>query len=136
MTETLPLAPGATPALPVPSADTAASEASPYVTFVDCTTGFSSDEVFDADREIVYFDSSLQAMVSAASGDRVGGWTVAGADLDWSQSGVNFRVRFGSEAGERRAYFTEAGPGTICDLNVAGPDVLFISGTSETPPNP
>jgi hypothetical protein len=45
-------------------------------------------------------------------------------------------VRFGTEEGERRAYFTEAGPGTICNLRVAGPDVLFISASSETPPNP
>jgi hypothetical protein len=125
--ETLPLTPGAVPTAP---------EASPYVAFIDCTTGFRTDEVHDVDREIVHFDAALQAMVSAASGDSVGGWTVAGADLDWSRSGVSFRVRFGTEAGERRAYFTEAGPGTICNLNVAGPDVLYISGTSETPPDP
>jgi hypothetical protein len=128
MTETLPLAPVATPT--VPAAD------SPYVTFVDCATGFRSDEVFDADREVVRFDAELDAMVSAASGDSVSGWTVAGVDLDWSRSGVSFRVRFGTEAGERRAYFTEAGPGTICNLSVAGPDLLYISATSETPPNP
>jgi hypothetical protein len=127
--ETLPLMPGAVPTVPAP-------EASPYVTFIDCTTGFRTDEVHDADREVVHFDAALEAMVSAASGDRVSGWTVAGADLDWSRSGVSFRVRFGSEAGERRAYFTEAGPGTICNLNLAGPDLLYISGTSETPPNP
>ena len=127
--DTLPLTPGAVPTVPAP-------EASPYVTFIDCTTGFRTDEVHDADREVVHFDAALEAMVSAASGDRVSGWTVAGADLDWSRSGVSFRVRFGSEAGERRAYFTEAGPGTICNLNLAGPDVLYISGTGETPPNP
>jgi hypothetical protein len=127
--EVLPLAPGAAPTVP-------AAEASPYVTFIDCTTGFRTDAVHDADREVVHFDAPREAMVSAASGDSVGGWTVAGADLDWSRSGVSFRVRFGTEAGERRAYFTEAGPGTICNLNLAGPDVLFISGTGETPPNP
>jgi hypothetical protein len=103
---------------------------------VDCTTGFRTDQVFDADREVVHFDANLEAMVAAASGDSVSGWTVAGADLDWSRSGVSFRVRFGTEAGERRAYFTEAGPGTICNLNVAGPDLLYISATRETPPNP
>lgn len=127
--ETLPLTPGATPALPTP-------EASPYVTFVDCTTGFRTDQVHDADREVVRFDAALEAIVSLASGDSVGGWTVSGADLDWSRSGGAFRVRFGTEAGERRAYFTEAGPGTICNLEVAGPDVLYIRATSETPPNP
>jgi hypothetical protein len=44
-------------------------------------------------------------------------------------------VRFGSEAGEARAYFTEAGPGTICNLSIRGPDQLSISATSETPPH-
>lgn len=127
--ETLPLTAGAAPTVPP-------SEASPYVTFIDCTTGFRTVEVHDADREIVHFDAALEAMVSASSGNSVSGWTVVGADLDWSRSGVSFRVRFGTEAGERRAYFTEAGPGTICNLNLAGPDVLYISGTSEMPPNP
>jgi hypothetical protein len=113
-----------------------APEASPYVSFIDCATGFRSDAVFDADREIVHFDASLGAMVSAASGDSVSGWTVSGAELDWSRSGVSFRVQFGTEGGERRAYFTEAGPGTLCNLNLAGPDVLYISATREKPPNP
>jgi hypothetical protein len=127
--ETLSLTPGAAPTVPP-------SEASPYVTFIDCTTGFRTVEVHDADREIVHFDAALEAMVSASNGNSVNGWTVAGADLDWSRSGVSFRVRFGTEAGERRAYFTEAGPGTICNLNLAGPNTLYISGTSEKPPNP
>lgn len=134
-TETLPLTPDEPARVPPASTD-APPMASPYVSFVDAATGFSTDEVHDADREVVRFDSNLEAMVSAASGDSVGGWTVQDADLDWSRSGVAFRVRFGTEDGERRAYFTEAGPGTICNLSVVGPDVLFISATSEMPPNP
>ena len=124
-------APGATPSV-LDEAD----DGSSYVTFVDCTTGFRTDEVRDADREIVHFDASLSTMVSAANGESVSGWMVDGAALDWSRSGVRFQVRFGTEAGERRAYFTEAGPGTICNLTVAGPDLLFISATREVPPNP
>jgi hypothetical protein len=104
--------------------------------FVDEATGFTTDAVHDADREIVYFDGALAAMVSGASGDRVAGWSVNGNDLRWSEFGVPFRVRFGTEAGERRAYFTEAGPGTICNLRLVGPDQLFISATNERPPNP
>jgi hypothetical protein len=104
--------------------------------FIEAATGFMTDEVHDADREIVHFDALLGAMVSPESGDAVSGWSVTGTDLRWSRSGIPFRVRFGTEEGERRAYFTEAGPGTICNLSVAGPDVLFISGTSQTPPNP
>jgi hypothetical protein len=106
-----------------------------FSTFVD-STGYVTDAVHDADREVVHFDAALGAMVSDASGDAVGGWTVTGNDLRWSRNGGAFRVRFGTEGGERRAYFTEAGPGTICNLTLVGPDMLFISGTRETPPNP
>jgi hypothetical protein len=127
----------ATPAGPIARADeAAAAEDTPFVVFIDAATGFMTDEVHDVDREIVHFDAALGAMVSPESGDAVSGWSVTGADLRWSRSGVAFRVRFGTEEGERRAYFTEAGPGTICNLSLAGPDVLFISGTNQTPPDP
>lgn len=126
----------APPATPVASPGDDADEDAPFVVFSDAATGFMTDAVHDADREIVHFDGTLGAMVSPDSGDAVSGWRVNGTDLRWSRSGVAFRVRFGTEEGERRAYFTEAGPGTICNLSVAGPDVLFISGTNQTPPNP
>lgn len=61
---------------------------------------------------------------------------MTGAELDWARSGIPFRVRFGTEEGERRAYFTEAGPGTICNLTFLGPEQLSIFGTRELPPNP
>ena len=116
--------------------DADASAAPRFVRFVDPASGCVTDQVHDVDREIVFFDAALGAMVSLDGGNAVSGWTVEGADLDWSRSGVPFRVRFGTESGARRAFFTEAGPGTICDLTVTGPDLLFISATSETPPNP
>jgi len=106
-----------------------------WIAFVDEATGFQTLDVHDATREIVHFDAALGALVSAA-GSAVSGWTVTGNELSWSRSGVPFRVRFGTEQGERRAFFTEAGPGTICDLRVYGPEQLGISGTSELPPNP
>jgi hypothetical protein len=104
------------------------------VIFVDPETGVRLQDVRDADREIVHFDLQRQAMISAASGDAVSGWVTDGNDLRWNRGG-SFRVRFGSEAGEPRAYFTEAGPGTICNLSIRGPDQLSISATSETPPH-
>jgi hypothetical protein len=126
-----------TPAGPAAGTDDAAiGDDTPFVVFMDAATGFMTDEVHDAEREIVHFDAALGAMVSSETGDRVSGWNVTDADLRWSRSGVPFRVRFGTEESERRAYFTEAGPGTICDLSLVGPDVLFISGTNQTPPNP
>jgi hypothetical protein len=118
------------------TSDPTSGDAPRFVRFVDPTSGCVTDRVHDADRELVFFDAALSAMVTLDGGNTVSGWTVNGADLAWSRSGVRFRVRFGTEDGERRAYFTETGPGTICNLNVAGPDVLFISATSQTPPNP
>jgi hypothetical protein len=105
-----------------------------FAIFVDAETGVRLQAVRDADREIVRFDLQRKAMVSAASGDAVSGWVSDGNDLRWDRGG-SFRVRFGSEAGEARAYFTESGPGTICNLSISGPDQLSISATSETPPH-
>jgi hypothetical protein len=105
-----------------------------FAIFVDPETGVRLQDVRDADREIVHFDLQRQSMVSAASGDAVSGWVTDGNDLRWDRGG-SFRVRFGSEAGEARAYITETGPGTICNLAIRGPDQLSISATSETPPH-
>jgi hypothetical protein len=105
-----------------------------WVAFVDPDNGLSTQDVRDADREIVHFDLQSQAMIWAASGDAVAGWVTEGNDLHWERTGGSFRVRFGSEAGEHRAYFTEAGPGTICNLSITAPGQLSISATSQTPP--
>jgi hypothetical protein len=118
---------------PAAASGTDATEAE-FAVFSDTGTGFTTGDVYDADREIVRFDTGLGAMVSGATGDAVGGWSVRGTDLSWTGSGVAFQVRFGSEGGERRAYFTETGRGTICNLRLSGPGVLSISGTNETPP--
>lgn len=118
-----------------PSADDLSPEADPaLVRFVDPTTGFETHEVYDANRDIVHFDAEQGAMVWAASGDPVSGWTISGADLSWDRSGVAFRVRFGTEDGERRAYFTETDAGTICDLDIRAEDALSIRATSQRPP--
>lgn len=105
-----------------------------YVTFVDPASGFSTADVHDADRQIIHFDAERQALIWSTSGDAVSGWSTRGSDLSWNRSGVAFRVRFGTEAGERRAYFTETDRGTICNLTLTGPETLGISPTGETPP--
>lgn len=107
-----------------------------FVPFADEATDFETLDVHDATRDVVRFDAALGAMVSADGSAVVPGWAVMGNELSWSRSGVAFRVRFGTELGERRAFFTEAAAGTICDLRLYGPDQLGISGTSELPPNP
>jgi hypothetical protein len=114
----------------------AGGAAAPFAVFMDPTTGFTTSEVHDAEREVVRFAADVGALVAQASGEVVRGWSVSGAELGWSRSSVAFRVRFGTEAGARRAYFTEASTGTLCNLSVLGPDLLVISPTSERPPNP
>jgi hypothetical protein len=101
------------------------------VIFRDPDSAFSTVDVYDATREIVHFDAAREAMVSAATGDSVSGWMTNGNDLGPLGS---FRVRFGTEGGERRAYFTETGNGTICNIELRGPELLDIYGTSERPP--
>jgi hypothetical protein len=127
----------------VTAAGTEAANAAPaselpqqFVSFVEASSAFSTNEVFDADRERVRFDATRGAMVASANGDSVSGWTTAGNDLRWTGSSVAFRVRFGTESGERRAFFTETASGTICNLSIDGPGSLSIRGTSELPPNP
>jgi hypothetical protein len=116
------------PLLPDPSAV--------FATFMDAETGFMTEAVFDADREVVAFDVERGTIIDAATGEAAGGWSVSDAELDWAGSGVPFRVRFGTENGDRRAYFTERGPGTICNLRFLGGGALLISGTNQIPPNP
>jgi hypothetical protein len=105
------------------------------VTFVEADTGFSTQNVHDVDRQIIHFDAQRNAMIWGEDGAAVSGWVTDGNALRWSRGG-GFLVRFGTEAGERRAYFTEAGPGTICNLDIRAPEQLFISASSEKPPQP
>ncbi|MEY4544425.1 MAG: hypothetical protein RL685_620 [Pseudomonadota bacterium] len=104
-------------------------------TFVDPDTGFSTQNVHDVDRQIIHFDTARTAMIWGADGAPVSGWVTNGNELRWNRGGA-FLVRFGTEAGERRAYFTEPGPGTICNLDIRAPEQLFISASREMPPQP
>jgi hypothetical protein len=107
-----------------------------FVTFVDPSSGFETQSVRDADRDVVFFDRESHAMVWSQNEDEVTGWVTDGNELRWDRSGVAFRVRFGTEAGNRRAFFTETDAGTICDLEIRAPEQLSISATSQTPPSP
>jgi hypothetical protein len=96
------------------------------IEFVDPTTGFSTSDVRDVEGEIVRFNRTNNSLIWAADGRSFPGYPVDGNFLDSARS---FQVRFGTENGERRAYFTETGPATICDIEVVGSS-LAISATS------
>lgn len=92
---------------------------------------FSTPDVRDVDDEIVRFDTEADSIVWAETGAayQPGSWPVNGNFLG---SG-GFQVRFGTVGGEKRAYFTETGPATICQIEPAG-NGLSISATSSTVP--
>ncbi len=90
-------------------------------------TSFCTSDVRDVDGEIVQFDPVAKTIIWAADGTpyQEGIWEVNGVLL----AGGGFQVRFGSEGGERRAYFTETGNGFICQIEAQGASIS-ISGTN------
>lgn len=97
-----------------------------YSVFEDPESEFATSDVRDVDEETVRFDPAAGSLIWAADGTAFGGWVIDGNFLG---STGQFQVRFGTKDGERRAYFTETGPATICDIEVTDGD-LQISPTS------
>lgn len=87
-----------------------------FASFQDPEPGsdFTSMDVYDVDGDIVRFDADNEEMVWMADSLAFDNWDIDGNALD---SGF-FTVRFGTEDGERRAYFTETDPPNICDIVV------------------
>ena len=110
-----------------PGGDTTA-----FALFTDDTTGFETSDVYDVDDEIVRFDTTTKSIIWAADGRafQEGNWDVVGNFLGAAQA---FQVRFGNVDGQRRAFFTETDPPTICDIEPVG-DGLSISRTSTQVP--
>jgi hypothetical protein len=100
--------------------------------FTDPDTGFSTTDVHDVDEEIVQFDTGAKTIIWAADSSAYEPdlWTVSGNFLTADQF---FQVRFGTKDGERRAYFTETGRATICNLSIQS-GRLDIAGTNVTVP--
>ena len=111
------------------SSPTAPSQGSTLATFTDPTTGQATSDVRDVDEQVMRFETPSGVLIWVADGSRHSGWPVSGQFLD---SARLYQVRFGSRSGQRRAYFTETGSGTICNLEVSGGQ-LRISATSERP---
>jgi hypothetical protein len=100
-------------------------------TFMDPMGGFSTTDVRDSEGEAVRFTMN-GSLVWPPTGATFNGFPVSGNLIGPTQG---FEIRFGTENGQRRAYFTERGPGTICDIDVNN-GVLNVSPTSQTVPNP
>lgn len=118
----------------VPAGEAAALDATLFA-FVDPDGGASLTTVYDASRQMFQFsrEAGMTDLAGEANDPR---WTAQGNDLFFTQgSDSEFRVRFGTEDGERRAYFTERAAGTICRIRLNGVDrAASIFATSELPP--
>jgi hypothetical protein len=96
--------------------------------FTDPTTNQATSDVRDVDEQVMRFEMPGGVLLWV-DGSRHMGWPVSGNFLDAAHS---FQVRFGSRSGQRRAYFTETGSGTICNLEVSGGQ-LRVTATNERP---
>lgn len=112
------------PTAPPPPALTLAS-------FMDPRGGFSTNDVRDSEGDIVRFTVN-GSLVWPPTNATFGGFPVNGNFIGPTQG---FEIRFGTEGGQRRAYFTERGPGTICDIDLIN-GMINVSPTSRTVPNP
>ena len=100
-----------------------------FVAFQDPGSSFSTMDVRDVDGEIVRFDTTRGQLFWVPASLAFDGWTLSGNQL---QDGF-FTVRFGTENGAQRAYFTETDPATICDI-VVQDGMLTILATNVAVP--
>src|SRR5262245_15343948 len=103
---------GSDPAAPTPTSTTSTvppSQPVQLVMFTDPGSTFMTSDVRDAQRQIVRFDSANNALIWVADGRSFSGYPVSG---NFIRADRGFQVLFGTEAGERRAYFTETSSGT------------------------
>jgi hypothetical protein len=101
------------------------------VVFTDSTSGFSTTDVRDIDNQVVRFNPADHTMIWTPSNLIFSNWPVNGNLLG---PNGDFQVRFGTVSGQRRAYFTETGRGTICDLQVDSSNTLRLVPTNTLPP--
>jgi hypothetical protein len=94
----------------------------PLVSFAEAGTGFTTSTVRDAQGEIVQFDQSGQLIW--ADGTKLKGFPRRDSLFIAADHVCQcwFEIRFGTDAGERRAYLTadygHDNPGTVLDLEI------------------
>jgi hypothetical protein len=118
------------PSTPTPPTPTPTPAPVQLVVFVDPATGLGTSDVRDVQGQVVRFDRANNSLIWAADGRSFPGYPVDG---DFVRSDRFFQVRFGTEGGARRAYFTEAVNATLCDVEIVGSSPV-ISATSVTVP--
>jgi hypothetical protein len=117
---------GSTSSTPPPSS-------SGFAVFTDSASGFSTTDVYDVDNQVVRFVPGDRTMLWVQDNLLFDGWVVEGNFMGEAPP-FPFQVRFGTVNGQRRAYFTEAGRGTLCDLRVEN-RVLTLLPTNTLPPS-
>ena len=95
--------------------------------FTDTAPGstFSTSDVRDVQNQIVRIDVTSGSLIWVADGRMFAGYPVSASYF--LRADQAFQVRFGLEAGERRAYFTETVKGTICDIGVVNGVLQIVS---------
>lgn len=105
--------------------------------FIDSATGFSTTDVHDADGQMIRV-STADELIWVADGTRFPEFIAAGANtIGYHHAGdTYFQIRFGTTAGERRAYVTwpdralHGDAPTILDLWVDARGDLKVTETS------
>ena len=115
---------------PTSTTTTIPSIAPVLAVFSDPNSSFMTSDVRDVQNQIVRFDTANRTLIWAADNRSFQGYPVSGNFIGADR---NLQVRFGTEGGERRAYFTETASATICNIEVNGGQ-LVINPTSAPVP--
>ena len=103
--------------------------------FTDPKTGFITTDIYDVNGDIVRIDTRNQSMVWGNNGRSYFEGRYSVSDDVFLRTDRFFQVRFGTENGRRKAFFTETATETICDIRLNGGN-LAIFPTSVRVPNP
>lgn len=106
------------------------------VVFSDRASAFATSDVRDVQEQIVTF-TTADELIWTADGTHFPEYIADGTFIAYHhKTDKLFQVRFGTKAGERRAYLTwtderlRGAPATILDLSVNGRGDLIIAETS------
>ena len=104
--------------------------------FAEPENDLRTTAVHDIHGEIVRVNRVSNALVWEENGESYFPGQFFVNNQYWLGNTQFFQVRFGTENGIRRAYFTETATGTICDLRLSSSANLQIFPTSIRVPNP